>query len=157
MVLMRRHRVREEALFLKAKIVSTSLRLVQTLKSRHSYQVARIQAAMMSGRQPIAPEYNDNSDYSVTLSDRRGSWDDETDGKFTRFNKLKQYLISKRQELALDTLHFPLSEHAFHAHISQEGLISLTSFKFGSLFKLCQQRKELFSWKTISFSGVDQN
>lgn len=55
------------------------------------------------------------------------------------------FLDIHRQELALDTLHFPIAEHHLYWYIVREGFIALTPTEWRGFLLRCERERVMFS------------
>ncbi|KUJ23693.1 uncharacterized protein LY89DRAFT_775959 [Mollisia scopiformis] len=112
---------------------------MQRTAAQRTYRTARLNAARASGTQsysrPNAAPY--------------------LEPIFTplcpRFDLIVQFLFSRRQELALDTLHFTIAEHQLYWYIVREGFISPTPREWRGFLQRCTKENVLFRWKEYLF------
>jgi hypothetical protein len=101
-------------------------------------QGRRIQAALSNKNcLPINVnlEPNDRTEASLQDNDKIAP---------ARYREIVQFLKSHRQELALDTMHFPMAEHVILSHIKRSGLGDLTAIELRAFLKGCNTANRAF-------------
>ncbi|KAB8301245.1 hypothetical protein EYC80_003132 [Monilinia laxa] len=70
--------------------------------------------------------------------------DDEEIPPCPRYDEIKNYLVSQKSELAIETMKFRMPEHTLHQYIRRNGGIYLSSEEWRGFLLNCTERKELF-------------
>ncbi|KAH6673318.1 hypothetical protein B0J14DRAFT_700335 [Halenospora varia] len=104
-------------------------------------RIERIHTALQHLAPPPVTDLEDEEQDVETL---------DTPAAFDRYEKVKEYRISRRRLFAFDTMWFSMGEHILLAHVRKQGEIALTAEDFRALLKICT-KKELFRWTEINY------
>ncbi|PMD29370.1 hypothetical protein L207DRAFT_616178 [Hyaloscypha variabilis F] len=110
------------------------------------HQVARILEAWDTLQEGLE---NSNIASMPPSTDEDVEMEDNTNIDDQTFKDIIDYLIERRRELALDSLHFRIGEHVLFAHILNDGL-EISPEEFRAFLKRCTREKRYFRWVEIN-------
>jgi hypothetical protein len=124
--------------------IKQSLTAAQALdeadENARRHQVARILEAWDTLQEGLE---NSNIASMPPSTDEDVEMEDNTNIDDQTFKDIIDYLIERRRELALDSLHFRIGEHVLFAHILNDGL-EISPEEFRAFLKRCTREKKYF-------------